>query len=77
MDSKDSNGMQRMMDTAEASEYLHLSSRTLEAMRRTGNGPKFARVSSRCVRYRVSDLQAWINEKIRSSTSIQVTNANE
>lgn len=37
-----------------------LSSRTLEAWRRRGYGPPFIRVSPRAIRYRRSDVEAWL-----------------
>jgi predicted DNA-binding transcriptional regulator AlpA len=42
---------------------------TLEAWRLRGGGPKFVRVSKRCIRYRRQDVESWIEERIRSSTS--------
>jgi hypothetical protein len=45
--------------------------RTLERWRQTGDGPRFVRVG-RAVRYRRSDLDAWLESRVRSSTSEQV-----
>jgi predicted DNA-binding transcriptional regulator AlpA len=40
------------------------SARTLEAWRRRGYGPPFLRLSSRLVRYRVSDIDRWLGARV-------------
>jgi predicted DNA-binding transcriptional regulator AlpA len=47
---------------------LALSERTLERFRVSGAGPKFVRCG-RCVRYRESDLEQWIAQRVVGSTS--------
>jgi excisionase family DNA binding protein len=58
-------------DQREAAAYLRLSERTLERMRVTGNGPKFAKCGRRVV-YRQSDLDAWVAARVVASTSERV-----
>jgi hypothetical protein len=41
----------------------------MEVRRYRGDGPPFVRVSSRCVRYRPEDLEAWTAARVRISTS--------
>lgn len=53
----------------QAAEYLQLSPRTLQAWRLRGGGPAFVRISKRCVRYRLVDIQAWAEERLARSTS--------
>ena len=53
----------------EAARILDLTPRALEAWRHKGGGPRYIRISARCVRYRRADLQAWIAERERYSTS--------
>ncbi len=53
----------------EAARILGFSPRTLQGWRLTGRGPRFVRVSSRCVRYRMEDLVAWSDELRRTSTA--------
>ena len=55
--------------TAQAAEHLGLQPRTLEVRRWNGEGPPFVRLSARCVRYRLADLDEWIAGQIRQSTS--------
>ena len=57
-----------LMTTTEAAEYVGLSPRTLERYRVTGEGPKFLKVGRR-VLYRRSDLDGWLENKVRHSTS--------
>jgi predicted DNA-binding transcriptional regulator AlpA len=48
----------------EAASVLRLSERTLERL-----GPKFIRCGGRAVRYRQSDLDAWLTARSVHSTS--------
>ena len=56
------------LDTAAAADYVGLSKSTLEKLRVFGTGPKYLKLN-RAVRYRVSDLEAWLSQRIVSSTS--------
>jgi excisionase family DNA binding protein len=58
----------KLLTQSEAADLLRLSERTLERLRLTGGGPKFARMGRR-VRYRLSDLEAWIASRVVGSTS--------
>lgn len=55
--------------TKEAAKVLNISHRTLDQFRCRGGGPKFIKFGSRCVRYSISDLNEWIQNKTMSSTS--------
>jgi hypothetical protein len=62
-----------MFDTVAAAIYVGgadspLSQKTLENWRCSGRGPRFYRVGGR-IRYSKSDLDAWLDERRRSSTS--------
>ena len=56
------------LNTAGASEYLGLSCSTLEKLRVFGGGPRYLKLG-RVVRYRPSDLDTWLEERIVSCTS--------
>ncbi|NJL27402.1 MAG: helix-turn-helix domain-containing protein [Thermoanaerobaculia bacterium] len=58
-----------LLTSVEAARHLGFSPRTLENWRLSGAGPAYLRVSARCVRYRQSDLDAWVQQKLRRSTS--------
>lgn len=58
-----------LVKEAEAARILDLSKRTLQKWRVEGHGPVYIRVSARAIRYRLVDLESWINERVRSSTS--------
>jgi predicted DNA-binding transcriptional regulator AlpA len=49
-----------LLSQRQVAELLGLSERTLEAMRLRGTGPAFVRISRRCVRYRLTDLESFI-----------------
>jgi len=42
---------------------LGVSARTIEGWRARGVGPPFLRLSARAVRYRVSDLEQWLDQR--------------
>jgi len=60
-----------LLTEKQTSRLLGFSVRTLQAWRVRGGGPRFVKVSARCVRYRQSDLDRWIEERLRTSTSDQ------
>ena len=60
-----------LLDQQGASAYLRISPRTLENWRYRGGGPKYIRLSPRAVRYRLSDLEAWVLSCQRNNTSAQ------
>ena len=57
------------MRTPEAAHYLALAESTLTKMRLTGDGPPFVKVGPRAVAYRKADLDAWLQARVRRSTS--------
>jgi excisionase family DNA binding protein len=60
--------MQPLLTQDEAAKLLKLSVRTVERLRTSGGGPRFLRIRH-SVRYRVSDVEAWLASCLRSSTS--------
>ena len=52
----------------ETADYCRLTKRWLEVGRYKGTGPPFIRIGNR-VRYRLSDLRAFIEARRRTSTS--------
>ena len=58
----------RLLRTEEAARLLGLSGRTLEKHRCTGTGPSYRKLGGR-VLYALGDLQAWIDQGERHSTS--------
>lgn len=57
-----------LLNTNEAAAFLGLKPRTLVKWRVAGYGPIFFKVGSR-VRYRVRDLDAWLDTRKATSTS--------
>ena len=58
-----------LIDETEAADRLGFSIRALQNWRHRGGGPRFVKVSGRSVRYRIRDLNEWVEERIRRSTS--------
>ena len=60
---------QHLLTTREAARYLGVSMAFLERDRWAGARIPFVRLGSRSVRYRVGDLDAYVDAQIRRSTS--------
>jgi predicted DNA-binding transcriptional regulator AlpA len=60
--------MSQLLTTPEAARFLHLSCRTLERLRLEGSGPRYCKLR-RSVRYRQADLESWLADSARHSTS--------
>ena len=58
-----------LLTESEAAKYLSLTNRALQAWRCQGRGPRFVKISARAVRYRLEDLERWVEERLRRSTS--------
>ncbi len=68
MKSKTVEASQLLTDKQAAKEY-GFSPRTFQGWRYSGGGPPFVRISARCIRYRRCDIDSWIKDRIRTSTS--------
>ena len=58
-----------LIDESEAAGFLGLTVRCLQGWRYKGSGPRFVRVSARCIRYRRSELRDFADARLRTSTS--------
>lgn len=58
-----------LLTTAQAAAYLCVSKAFLERDRWAGARIPFVRVGSRTVRYRRADLESYIGQRVRRSTS--------
>lgn len=58
----------RSLRTPEAAAYLGLSKSTLEKLRLTGEGPRYAKLGKICV-YDLADLDSFREARKRHSTS--------
>ena len=61
---------QNLLTPEEAARILNVTAKCLANWRLRGtNGPRFVRLSATRVRYRRDDLEAWIQDRLRMSTS--------
>ncbi|CAN0578270.1 unnamed protein product [Ectocarpus sp. 12 AP-2014] len=60
---------QNLLTTAEAAKFLGVSKAFLERDRWAGARVPFIKVGSRAVRYRLSDLNEYVEKQVRLSTS--------
>lgn len=58
-----------LIDEKAMAAFLDVTDRSLQKWRQTGGGPKFVRISARCVKYRRIDGRAYAEDLLRSSTS--------
>ena len=61
--------MSELLSTTSAAQYLCVSKAFLERDRWAGARIPFIKIGSRAVRYRVSDLNTFIEQQVRHSTS--------
>lgn len=52
-----------------AAAWLGVRPATLAKWRVQGGGPPFRKLSLRCVRYAVADLERWLEQRTRASTA--------
>lgn len=58
-----------LLNTKKAAEYLGVSASFLEKDRWAGSRVPFVRVGSRSIRYRIEDLQKFVESQLKRSTS--------
>ena len=63
------------LNQKQSADYIGVKERTLEAWRHRGGGPKYGLISNRLVFYRLEDLDAFMEARLRSSTSDPGTGA--
>ncbi len=61
--------MEELLNTRGAARALGMKPSALENWRWKGGGPPFVRVTPRAIRYRREDLEKFIKERLRRSTS--------
>ncbi|MEW6238069.1 MAG: helix-turn-helix domain-containing protein [Candidatus Omnitrophota bacterium] len=64
-----------VMNEKKAAEYLGFSVSALQSWRHRGGGPLFFKKDTKAVRYRQADLDRWIEEHLRTSTSVDGSGA--
>lgn len=57
----------QLLTPAELAEYLSTTTANLAQLRYLGKGPAFIK-AGRSIRYRESDVQAWLDENTRTQT---------
>lgn len=58
----------RLLTTKDLADYLGVSERTLEGWRVRGGGPNFIK-TGRLIRYSRKDVECWLEDYTRRSTS--------
>ena len=59
----------KLCTPSEAAEMLGVAPQTLAHWRVRGTSPKYIVLNARCLRYRLSDIQAWLNDRAQESTA--------
>jgi predicted DNA-binding transcriptional regulator AlpA len=52
-----------LMSAKQVAAATGMTERWLQLRRTEGDGPKFIRISPKCVRYRLPDVEQWITER--------------
>ena len=60
---------EELLTTSEVANRTNFSRRFWENRRITGDTPIYIQVSKRAVRYRWSDVQSWLDNKLKNNTS--------
>ena len=58
-------------DERASAEALDVTPRAMQEWRRRGTGPRYVRISSRCIRYRPDDLREWVADRMLESTAAE------
>lgn len=56
--------MSAHLNTEQAAEWLGMKANTLKEWRSDEKGPRFVRVSARCIRYPMEYLIQWRNDRV-------------
>lgn len=58
-----------LMTPAAAAARLSVTAKVLERWRGTGGGPRYVRLTSKTIRYRAEDLDAFVAGRVQASTA--------
>ena len=61
--------MLRFLRPIQVADYTGLSTSTLAKMRLRGDGPPYSKAGPRAVVYDIADVDTWLEERKRNSTS--------
>lgn len=61
--------MDELLSTKETSELLNIPVGTLRWWRHTGEGPRSFKLGAKTVRYRRSDVEAWLTEQYERASA--------
>ena len=54
------------LSESEAADYLGISKKTLQRWRFDHKGPAYAKLNNKLIRYRLADLDEWMNQQLVS-----------
>jgi predicted DNA-binding transcriptional regulator AlpA len=63
---------ERLMDIHEVAAFLNVSPGTLYHWRSEHTGPPCVRISNRCIRWRWSDVLAWVSERVEKPRQVEL-----
>lgn len=59
----------KLCTPVETASLLGIAPQTMAHWRVRGSGPRYVLLNRRCVRYRLSDIQAWLDSRVQESTA--------
>lgn len=63
----------KVLKAESVADWLGTTPGALAQMRYLGKGPKFVKLGARSIRYRVSDVNEWLDAQTRQQTGEQVS----
>ena len=61
-----------LLNEEQGAAFIGVTRRAMQAWRGNGSGPKYIRISARCIRYTIPYLKEWSEKRLRTSTSQEV-----
>ena len=61
--------MPELMTTEDVARHLGVNKKTLDRMRGRGDGPRYLRLTSKIIRYRLADIEEFLEAKARTNTA--------
>lgn len=53
-----------ILDEHQCADLLRIKLRTLREWRYQNSGPPFVRITKQCIRYRMKDVEKWMEERL-------------
>lgn len=66
-----------LLDTKKSAKFLNVNPKTMIRWRMQGIGPQFIRIGARTIRYRLRDLERWLERRTYNNTAAYGVNPDQ